>query len=79
MHVGVQIHITSQKTFIPSASDKERAPLAEGNWLHNFLRKAGFCAIARIWGASSDRTRSFYSFLSKEATPWSSWVVMITG
>lgn len=35
-------------TYVPSVSDK--VPLAEGNWLDKFLRNAGICLIARIWG-----------------------------
>lgn len=28
---------------------REMVPLAEGNWLHKFLRNAGICLTARIW------------------------------
>lgn len=29
---------------------RDTAPLLEGNWLHKFLRTAGFCLTTRIWG-----------------------------
>lgn len=29
---------------------REMILLAEGNWLHKFLRNVGICLIARIWG-----------------------------
>lgn len=35
---------------VPSASEKGHGPLLEGNWLHKFLRTAGFCLATSIWG-----------------------------
>lgn len=29
---------------------RDMAPLLEGNWLHKFLRTAGFCLATSIWG-----------------------------
>lgn len=33
-----------------SSSERKMVPLVEGNWLQKFLRNAGFCLPARIWG-----------------------------